>query len=84
MESFIIYVKVFTYAVGHPEEFYQQTYIIKTPTNVKSKEERIQRRPTLFLQQISVLLSTLILTNSETSRPLEKGYLTSENNSILH
>lgn len=41
LESFIIYVKVFTYVVGHPEEFYQQTYIIKTPTNVKSKEERI-------------------------------------------
>ena len=50
MESFIIYVKVFTYAVGHPEEFYKQTYIIKIPTTAKSEEERIQSRPILFLR----------------------------------
>lgn len=48
MESFIIYVKIFTYAIGHPEEFYQQTYIVKAPTNDKSKAERIGSRPTLF------------------------------------
>lgn len=48
MESFIIYVKIFTYAIGHPEEFYQQTYIIMAATNDKSKGEGIGSRPTLF------------------------------------
>lgn len=38
MESLIIYVKIFTYALGHPEKFFQQTYIIKTPINDKPKE----------------------------------------------
>ena len=73
MESFIIYVKVFTYAVGHPEEFYQQTYIIKTPTTAKSKEERIQSRPILFLHQLFLLLNVIIPTNRETSISLKKG-----------
>lgn len=41
MESFIIYVKILTYAIGHPEEFYQETYIIKAPTDDKSKEEKL-------------------------------------------
>lgn len=68
MESFIIYVKIFTYAIGHPEEFYQQTYIVKAPTNDKSRGERIGSRPTLFLQEIFLFLSTFILTNRETSR----------------
>lgn len=72
MESFIIYVKIFTYAIGHPEEFYQQTYIIMAATNDKSKGEGIGSRPTLFLQQISLLLSTFILTNRETSRLVNK------------
>ena len=73
MESFIIYMKVFTYAVGHPEDFYKQTYIIKTPTTAKSKEERIQSRPILFLHQLFLLFNVIIPTNRETSRPLKKG-----------
>lgn len=72
MESFIIYVKIFTYAIGHPEEFYQHTYIIKAPTNGKSKGEGIGSRPTIFLQQIFLLLNTFILTNRETSRLMNK------------
>lgn len=65
MESFIIYMKVFTYAVGHPEEFYKQTYIIKTPTTAKSKEERIQSRPILFLHQLFLLFNVIIPTNKK-------------------
>lgn len=51
MGSFIIYVKIFTCAVGHLEELYQQNYIIKTPINDKSKEERIGSRPSLFFAE---------------------------------
>ena len=83
MESFIIYVKIFTYAIGHPEEFYQETYIIKAPTDDKSKEEKIGLKPTQCLQQIFPLLSTFILTNRETSRIVNKERLTSENSRIL-
>lgn len=83
MGSFIMYVKIFTYAIGHPEEFYQETYIIKAPTDDKSKEEKIGLKPTQCLQQIFPLLSTFILANRETSRVVNKEWLTSENSRIL-